>query len=945
MRFGVLGPLVAHGADGPVPLKGPRHRAVLARLLIARGRVVPVRVLVDDLWPDPPDGAVGAVQTFVGDLRRVLEPGRAPRTPARLLVTEGSGYALRLPPDAVDAWRFEAGLALSTVEEALGLWRGPAYAEFADQPWALAEVARLEELRLHAVELRAQAWLAAGRADAVAAELRAHVTEQPWRENGWRLLALALYRAGRQGDALAALREARAALVEGLGVDPGGALRALEADILGQDPGLDPVVPTGPTLVGRDGELAALASATHLALVSGEPGIGKTTLAEAFCARLRDVRVAWGRSPETGAPPHWPWTQVLTALGGGPAPAERLQWQREVIAFVAARAPVVLVFDDLHWAGGETLDLVTALVGERVPGVLVLATHREDPRLTAFLGRVARFEPVRVRLAGLTEAAVRELVPDGLAPVIHRRSGGNPFFVRELVRAGGDLVPEGVRDLVRHRLGALSDVELLRRAAVFGTGVEVDLLSAHLGEDRVLDGLDTAVRHGFLVEDGPRRVRFEHALVRDAVYEEVSLARRARWHREAAELLHRERPHEVTAIAEHFLLAGDRSPEHAVRAARDAEGQHAPHEAARWWRVALDLEPRLDLVMGLVRALAVTGDLAAARAHRTEALDRAEATGAPAVVARVIGAFDVPGIWTANDDPAMSARLVEVAERTLTALPDDRDRARLLATIAMELRGGHDDRGDRAAREAEAIARRLGDPGLLAFALNGRFMHTCHRAGLAPERAALGRELLEVAGDLVSFRVLGHLVLLQAHSALADLATADRHATAVDVLGDRHGLPLVGVFTDWYRALRLVITGQPAEAAYRAAARRLDGSGMPGLERGLLPLALLCQQPEVDLDQDWGPHLDWVRPLALPVDQAREAAHALPEPPRDLLLEARLCLLARAALRLGDRELLTRAYEALRPAEAELAGAGSGLLSFGPVRRYLAELRAAIMAG
>ena len=227
-----------------IALKGPRHRAVLARLIVARGRVVPVATLVDDLWADPPPGAVGAVRTFVAALRRALEPDRPPRAPARLLVTEGPGYALRAEPEAVDAWRFERALERRArrrrrgrarrLDEALGWWRGPAYADFADAPWARAERSRLAELRLHAVERRAEARLALGRAAEAVPDLDAHVAEHPWREDAWRLLALALYRTGRQGDALAVLRRARTLLVEQLGVDPGPALRRLETDILHQ---------------------------------------------------------------------------------------------------------------------------------------------------------------------------------------------------------------------------------------------------------------------------------------------------------------------------------------------------------------------------------------------------------------------------------------------------------------------------------------------------------------------------------------------------------------------------------------------------------------------------------------------------------------------------------------------------------------------------------------
>ena len=139
-RFGVLGPVAAWDGDGErIALKGPRHRAVLARLIVARGRVVPVARLVDDLWVDPRAGAVGAVRTFVGALRRALEPDRPPRAPARLLVTEGPGYALRAEPDAVDAWRFEQAVTAAATlpaEDALDRltrrWAGgagPAYAE------------------------------------------------------------------------------------------------------------------------------------------------------------------------------------------------------------------------------------------------------------------------------------------------------------------------------------------------------------------------------------------------------------------------------------------------------------------------------------------------------------------------------------------------------------------------------------------------------------------------------------------------------------------------------------------------------------------------------------------------------------------------------------------------------------------------------------------------
>lgn len=645
--FGVLGPVTAWDADGnAIDLKGPRHRSVLARLLVAKGHVVPVSRLVDDLWrDDPPADAVGAVRTFVAALRRALEPDRPPRTPARLLVTDGPGYALRAAKDAVDAWRFEdsvtaaGGLpakeAAVRLDEALGCWRGPAYAEFAEQEWARTESRRLTELRLHAVELRAEALLALGLADRAAADLRAHAAEHPWRENAWRLLALALYRTGRQADALDVLRRARALLAEELGIDPGPGLRSLEADIL----------------------------------------------------------------------------------------------------------------------------------------------HQAD----------------------------------------------------------------------------------------------------HLGEAR----------------DNPA----------GRVWEQVA-------------------------------AAYDRA-------------------------VAPGARARLESTAGLLRNLAVTGGggLLAAREHRVAAVKAAEELGDAELTARVIGAYDVPAIWTRLDDPDQAAQVVAAAERTLIALPAEEHeaaKARLLATIALESRGTAHARGPQAARQAEEMARRLDDPALLAFALNAVFMQCFDSTGLAPRRAEIGAELVALATrhGLTTFEILGHLIRLQALSALGDFTAADRHAAAADALAVRHEAPLVGVFTGWYAALRLDATGRApvteVEAAYQEAATLLHGAGMPGLAQGLLPLALLCLRVRHDLplgfddDTDWGPYAPWASPLLL-IDrghrpEAAEALHATPEPPRDLLQEALWCLTARAALVLGDRTTLARAHTALTPAANELAGAGSGLLTLGPVSAFLQDI-------
>jgi DNA-binding SARP family transcriptional activator len=1128
VAFGVLGPVEAVTDLGPVPLKGPRHRAVLARLLIARGRVVPVDRLVGDLWEAPPHGAVAAIRTFVSDLRRALEPDRPPRRPARLLVTAPPGYALRAAPDAVDAWRFEtrvgesalllaagqAAQALACLEDALTLWRGPAYAECAEEGWARAVINRLDELRMLAVERRAEALLALGHGAEAAFDLQAHADSHPLREDAWQLLATALYRSGRQGDALAALRRARQTLVAELGVDPGPRLRQLEADILAQAPHLSPPAahtsaqlaapadsPAAPVdsdvpsqsahaaqtdavtvrdeqrpFVGRGEELALLEQAAEtvarharptLALVSGEAGAGKTALAEALTQRLaaRGWTTAWGRSPEyEGAPVSWPWVQItnaLTASAFGPprphsAPAlpeteatrqqpgqddadtvssdrtdrgvaedpavARFRLRRAAVsqlAAVADQGPLLLVVDDLHQADEGALDLLAALVAEPEPitgPVLIVGTYRATEitlELTAALARFARTEPVRVYLGGLTETATGELARAVArqaldAPtmhLIHRRSGGNPFFIRELARllaaegsAALQNIPAGVRDVIRHRLARLPDAAqtVLRQAAVIGRDIDADLLAALAGDEApiaeapILDALDFALQAGFLTEQGPDgRTRFTHILVRDTLYGDLSALRRAHWHATVAEAIERLRPHDVTALAHHFTNAANRATapraaQYARAAAEQAERRSNPHEAARLWRQAVaahdraggtDGRERLEAVMGLGRALAVTGHLDEARQHRAEAISTAERLDDPGLTASVITAFDVPAIWTRNDDEHLSHQIVQAAERTLAALHEDRmeQRSRLLSTIALELRGTTTDRGHRAACDAEAIARKTGNPALLALALNARFMHTFQRTGLAGERARIGAELVGLAAQhgLVTFEVLGHLILLQANCALADLAAADAHAKAADSLAERYDLPLVGVFTQWYAALRLAVDGRPAEAeaAYRAAHARLTGSGMPGMEEGLLPLALLSlrlhmpaeeaatrvKEPNLQHEHrnpdewekwNWGPYEPWIRPLILLStgrrDEAAAALLALPESPHDLLHETRLWLTGRAALAVGDRATMERVYAQLLPAADELAGAGSGVLALGPVAHHLGDLAAAL---
>lgn len=497
----VLGPLDASVGGAPADLGGPRQRSVLARLVAEDGRVVPLDRLIEDVYAgEVPPRALAAVQSFVSHLRRALEPDRQVRTPARVLVTSPPGYALRLERDAVDAWRFEDALHSSAgpgeparvhaeLTESLGLWRGRAYQEFAGMQWADLEATRLEELRLSMLERRAAAALQLGLTAQAVPELESLATEHPLREELWRLLALALYRCGRQGDALAALRRARARLADELGIDPGPALHNLEADILAQAPHLldapaatpssrpaapgpadgRPAAPPHPVpvagrpaatipapaardvYVGRERELARIAhlaaesahTRMRIALVSGDAGAGKTALTDRVRQDLAGEgwTVTAGRCPEhDGAPAGWPWAELLRQLAAVIPPADP--------------EPLAPLLTDAGSAGGDVpagrLELHRAVAGylgavaRDTPLLLVLDDlHRADAETLAALTDVAGdLTTSRVLvLATYRHTEVGEWLADCLAMLARHEpdrialGGLDPASAAELVRA------------------------------------------------------------------------------------------------------------------------------------------------------------------------------------------------------------------------------------------------------------------------------------------------------------------------------------------------------------------------------------------------------------------------------------------------------------------------------------------------------------------------------
>jgi DNA-binding SARP family transcriptional activator/tetratricopeptide (TPR) repeat protein len=488
-------------SDGlALDLGGQKQRALLALLLLEANRVVSSDRLIDALWDEQPTPtAQKALQVYVSQLRKLLGKER--------LQTKPPGYVLRVEPDELDLARFRRLQAEGRLQEALALWRGPPLAEFAHDRFAQAEIARLDELWLVCLEERIDRDLARGRHGALVGELEALTNEHPLRERLLAQLLLALYRSGRQAEALETYQTARRALVDQLGIEPGQRLRELHQQILRQDRGLDYAAALGEeaqtarrTFVGRASELAelvsgleeALAGRGRIFLLEGEPGIGKSFLADEVIreAQQRGALVLVGRCWEAGgAPAYWPWVQSLRAyvrqedhqvlrgqLGRGATElAQILPELRDIFRdlpepravesetdrfrlFDATAAllrnasesrPILLMLDDLHAADAPSLLLLQFLARELASmRMLILGAYRDvDPTpgelLASLLAEVAR-EPLtrRLSLVGLSEQDVAEyleltasrLASPELVEALHEVTEGNALFVTETVR-------------------------------------------------------------------------------------------------------------------------------------------------------------------------------------------------------------------------------------------------------------------------------------------------------------------------------------------------------------------------------------------------------------------------------------------------------------------------------------------------------------------------------
>jgi DNA-binding SARP family transcriptional activator len=631
MRVRLLGPVDIVVNGQPRPVAGPRRKAVLAMLALHRGEIVSTDRLADVLWGDhPPATPVNTLQSHISYLRRLLGSRHAivPHPPGYLL------DAARVGTDVAEAERLISEgrrttdpAAGSLVREALALWRGRPLADVAPGLWLDEQAGRLEQLRSHGMRRLAEIQLAQGEhAEAIAA-LEGLVSAHTLDEEACALLMLALYRSGRQADALATYGKVRRALHDELAVDPSPPLRDLETAILRQDPSLDqpaipaPVVPRAQTalaaapepLLEREEPLAALVTmaaearqgAGRVALIAGEAGVGKSTLVERLQREVPGARWLWTACDGLFTPrPLGPLHDLAEQLGGelleacASPGADRDHLFRCLLRQIGPASGLdVVVVEDVHWADAATLDLLRHLARRlRDAAVLMLVTYRDDAlaagdRLRIVLGDLASHHTTRlIELAPLSLAAVRTLTEgSGLAPDdLHRLTGGNPFYVSEVLRAGTAAVPTCVRDAVFARAARLGPAarEVLGMAALIGARLEPRLLESVAGD--VPGVVDDLLTSGLLITDGTW-LRFRHELARRAVAESVPPHRAEDVHALVLATLERDGCDDEARLAFHAEAAGDGA----------AVLRYAP--AAAWH--ARDMGSHREAVAQLERAL------------------------------------------------------------------------------------------------------------------------------------------------------------------------------------------------------------------------------------------------------------------------------------------------------------------------------------------------------
>ena len=1061
--FHILGSLEVRSDGKSVPIAGAKQRALLARLALARGEAVSADRLIEDLWPESePAGARKALQVRVSQLRKTLGGNG--------IVTRAGGYAL--DPCRLDLDRFEALCAearaagdaaarSATLAEALALWRGEPLADLAYEPFVQAEAGPLEEARLAALEDRIAADLELGRHSELMPELDALVGRHPLRERLRAQRMTALYRAGRQADALAEYRDARSTLVDQLGIEPGRELRELERRILEQDPGLDlpaAIVPSGALFVGRARELDLLGEALaatargsgRVCLIGGEPGAGKSRLADevARAAGARGWLVLQGRCWEAGgAPAFWPWVQslrgwlaqtpadvVAEVVGTGAADvAQLLPELYEVLGDIPAlpapdsdgarfrlfdavadllcrlgrRRPVILALDDLH-AGDVSSLLLLELLATRLARarVIVLGAFRTtevEPGgpMAATLANLAREPAVdRIDLTGLSEDDVADYIAGrtqaapaaSLAAAVHRATEGNALFVTELSRmfaeegafAADGLdhlpIPAGVREVISRRLERLEPRcrELLQLASVLGRESDLRVLAHMSGAEpsEVLAVLEPAQRAAIL-QTGDR-LRFSHALVRDAVYAQLPPAARGELHRSAAasliELHAQDLDPHLAEIAHHQLegaIGGGHceAAEFARRAGRRAARVLAYEEAARLFERALAAlerggttpETRCDTLLELGDAHARSGGDEAAKRAFLEVAAIARERGDIERLGRAAVGYGGRMVWLRSDG---DQTLLDILDEAIAVLPPHHpQQIGLRARLAGALRDRPEREADRYRVSAEAVelARRFGDPMLLGHAFDGRYC-----AILSPttsqERLDLSLEWIGVSRAAGDKERLNHayIGLVIAYLELGDVESAQEATREMVRLAHELRQPGQLWFATGTEAFLALAKGDLDEAerlvdvAYDYGRRALPGEATfaksmqltmvrraEGRSDEVLPLIAAAAEEFPARPACLGLFAAVAADLGRDRDVASVLAKGFERYQRDDEWLPTMCVLAEAASVIGDRERAAELYELILPF-AHLNALDLHEMCFGSASRALGLAAAAL---
>jgi DNA-binding SARP family transcriptional activator len=1003
----LLGGLSAAVDGRPVGLPADaRARELLARLALAPGPHSR-SALAGRLRPDvAEESARKTLRNALYELRRSLG--------SDAVVVAGDRIALA-DSVRVDLQEFRRRLAAGELEAAAAASRGDLLAGF-DGDWALR--ARDE----HAADLARVLGTLAGReaeagdVPAAVAWARRRLEVEPLAEAAHRELIRLLARSGDRPSALAAAGAMSERLRSELGIPPSAETRALVEDIrrgriarpaAGGAPALPAALAATEHPEGRGPALARLeqawteatAGGLRFALITGEPGIGKTTLAGELARRAhaQGGAVLLGRSDEHALVPFQPWIEALegllealpaadvdhwltahdgalarllparspahTAVG---APRERylaFELVRALLDEVAARRPLLLVLDDVHWADADSLSLLRHLARfgprRRLLALLCARPTELEPAAATAFAELRREAPLaHVELAGLDEEAVAALLArrrgtsDRESARRYRaRSGGNPLFLDELLRGGGDVkaLPAGVREAIARRLARLGDPTLRALDVAAVCGAEFDAATIARVSDRsvveVLEALDGAIEAGLIVATERRgRYAFSHALVGETIVAALPASRRALLHEHVADVLaDRHGAGEAGAgeVVRHLRGAGaltgaDRLASWELAAAREAAAALAHSDAAAHYEAALALpvqpSERGEILLALGDAHDRAGRRGPARAAFAEAAALGRAARDPDLLARAALGHGGVALVIAAADPAV----VRLLEEALAATPagDQGTSARLLARLSVELYYSDPAR----ARELSALAverARAGDGTALAAALNARrvALWTPHHAG---ERLATAAEMIaaaEAAGDREAvlqgrnWRVVDLLELGRVSEAAAEI-------DAYEILADAVALPHFRWYVPLWRGTLALLAGRWSEArelseralALGSLADDPNASLFVGIQRhhSLYGLRRFDDMNRARIFEGGAASpaaAEWLVNVALidaetgAVEQARRLVGEL-APEGALAMDVNwhgACILAEAAVRVGDREAGAALYRRLEP--------------------------------